>query len=164
MKVKCTRSRCLLEGCVKDSYYARFHLHSYHCCREMNFISRLDANFQTRHKILTKSLEREMKVKGTGSRCLLEECVKDNYYARFYPHSYHCCKEMKFIPRLDVNFLDSTQIVDGRTDEQRDERTESLTPISHLAKSRCDKKERKHTLIDEWNFKTCMPLFTPLDT
>ena len=57
-----------------------------------------------------------MKVKGTGSRCLLEESVKDNYYARFHPHSYHCCKEMKFIPRLDVNFLDSTQIVDGRTD------------------------------------------------
>ena len=56
-----------------------------------------------------------MKVKGTGSRCLLEECVKDNYYARFHPHSYHCCKEMKFIPRLEVNFLDSTQIVDGRT-------------------------------------------------
>ena len=56
-----------------------------------------------------------MKVKGKGSRCLLEECVKDNYYARFHPHSYHCCKEMKFIPRLDVNFLDS-QIVDGRTD------------------------------------------------
>ena len=55
-----------------------------------------------------------MKVKGTGSRCLLEEYVKDNYYARFHPHSYHCCKEMKFIPRLDVNFLDSTQIVDGR--------------------------------------------------
>ena len=55
-----------------------------------------------------------MKVKGIGSRCLLEECVKDNYYARFHPHSYHCCKEMKFIPRLDVNFLDSTQIVDGR--------------------------------------------------
>ena len=59
-----------------------------------------------------------MKVNGTGSRCLLEECVKDNYYARFHPHSYHCCKDMKFIPKLDVNFLDSTQIVDGRTDEQ----------------------------------------------
>ena len=59
-----------------------------------------------------------MKVKGTGSRCLLEECVKDNYYARFHPHSYHCCKEMKFIPRLDINFLDSTQIVDGRTDRK----------------------------------------------
>ena len=59
-----------------------------------------------------------MKVKGTGSRCLLEECVKDNYYARFHPHSYHCCKEMKFIPRLNVNFLDSTQIVDGLTNGQ----------------------------------------------
>ena len=22
-----------------------------------------------------------------GSRCLLKECVKDNYYARFHPHS-----------------------------------------------------------------------------
>ena len=60
-----------------------------------------------------------MKVKGTGSRCLLEECVKDNYYARFHPHSYHCCKEMKFIPRLDINFLDSTQIVDGRTNGRK---------------------------------------------
>ena len=59
-----------------------------------------------------------MKVKGTGSRCLLEEYVKDNYYARFHPHSYHCCKDMKFIPKLNVNFLDSTQIVDGRTDKQ----------------------------------------------
>ena len=56
-----------------------------------------------------------MKVKGTGSRCLLEECVKDNYYARFQPHSYHCCKEMKFIPRLDANC--------GRTDGRTNERT-----------------------------------------
>ena len=68
--------------------------------------------FQTRRKILTKSLEREMKVKGTGSRCLPEKCVKNNYYARFHPHSYHCCKEMKFIPRLNLNFLDSTQNID----------------------------------------------------
>ena len=52
-----------------------------------------------------------MKVKGTGSRCLLEECVKANYYARFHPHSYHCCKEMKFIPRLDANCGQT----DGRT-------------------------------------------------
>ena len=90
MKVKCTRSRRLLEGCVKDNYYARFYLHSYHCCREMNFISRLDVNFPDRRKILTKSLEREMKVKGTGSRCLLEVCVTGNYYARFHTPSYHC--------------------------------------------------------------------------
>ena len=27
------------------------------------------------------------KVKGTRSRYLLKECVKDNYYARFHPHS-----------------------------------------------------------------------------
>ena len=72
-------------------------------------------------RVIAMHILREMKVKGTGSRCLLEECVKDNYYARFHPHSYHCYKEMKFIPRLDINFLDSTQIVDRRTDE----RTES---------------------------------------
>ena len=35
----------------------------------------------------TKSEEPEIKVKGTRSRCLLKECVKDNYYARFHPHS-----------------------------------------------------------------------------
>ena len=34
-----------LEVCVKDNYYARFHTHSYHCCREMHFISRLDLKF-----------------------------------------------------------------------------------------------------------------------
>ena len=68
-----------------------------------------------------------MKVKGTGSRCLLEECVKDNYYARFHPHSYHCCKDMKFIPKLDVNFLDSTQIVDRRTDGRTNGRTDERT-------------------------------------
>ena len=56
-----------------------------------------------------------MKVKDTGSRCLLEKCVKDNYYAMFHPHSYHCCKEMKFIPRLDANC--------GRTDGRTNERT-----------------------------------------
>ena len=68
-----------------------------------------------------------MKVKCTWSRCLLEECVKDNYYARFHPHSYHCCKDMKFIPKLDVNFLDSTQIVDGRTDGRTNGRTDERT-------------------------------------
>ena len=30
---------------------------------------------------------------------------------------------MKFIPKLDVNFLDSTQIVDGRTNGRTDKRT-----------------------------------------
>ena len=68
--------------------------------------------FSRQRKILTKSVEREMKVKGTGSRCLLQECVKDKYYAWFHLHSYHCCREMNFISRLDVNFLDSTQNID----------------------------------------------------
>ena len=53
-----------------------------------------------------------MKVKGTGSRCLLQECVKDKYYARFHLHSYHCCREMNFISILNVNFLDLTQNID----------------------------------------------------
>ena len=45
-----------------------------------------------------------MKVKGTGSRFLHEEFVKDNYYARFYTHSYYCFSEMHFSSRLEVNF------------------------------------------------------------
>ena len=64
---------------------------------------------------MTKSVEREMKVKCTRLRCLLEGCVKDNYYARFHLHSYHCCREMNFISRLDVNFPDSTQNIDKVT-------------------------------------------------
>ena len=33
---------------------------------------------------LTKSIDREIKVRGTGSRCVLDRYVKDNYYARFH--------------------------------------------------------------------------------
>ena len=35
---------------------------------------------------------------------MLEECVKGNYNVRFHTHSYHCCREMHFISRLDVKF------------------------------------------------------------
>ena len=52
--------------------------------------SRLDVNFLDSTQNFDKSVEREIKVKGTGSRCLLEVCVKGNYYARFYTPSYHC--------------------------------------------------------------------------
>ena len=86
-----------------------------------------------------------MKVKGTGSRCLLEECVKDNYYARFHPHSYHCCKEMKFIPRLDVNFLNSTQIVDGRTNGRTNER--KVEPLYRTLLNAGAIKSMAHTTI-----------------
>ena len=47
-----------------------------------------------------------MEVKGTGSWSVVEECVKENNYAKFHTPSYHCCREMHFIPRLNVNFLD----------------------------------------------------------
>ena len=77
--------------------------------------SQTQRKFSRRRKILTKSVEREMKVKCTRSRCLLEGCVKDNYYARFHLDSYHCCREMNFISRLDVNFPDSTQNIDKVT-------------------------------------------------
>ena len=48
-------------------------------------------------------------IKGTRSWCMVEECVKDNYYARVHTHSYHCCREMHIISRLYLNFLDNTK-------------------------------------------------------
>ena len=38
---------------------------------------------------LTKSVEHEIYVKGTRSRCILEGHAKDNIYARFHTSSYH---------------------------------------------------------------------------
>ena len=65
----------MLNGGVKKNNYARFHTPSYHCCKKMHFISRLDVNFLDLMQNFDKSVEREMKVKGTGSRCVLEELV-----------------------------------------------------------------------------------------
>ena len=48
-------------------------------------------------------MKREMKVNGTGPWSVHEEYVKDNYYARFHTHIYHCCSEMHFSSRLEVN-------------------------------------------------------------
>ena len=53
----------MLEVCVKGNYYAKFHTHSYHCYREIQFISKTQV---TRRKTLT-SVELEMQVKGTGA-------------------------------------------------------------------------------------------------
>ena len=47
-------SWCVLDECVKDNHYERFHTHSHCCCREMHFISRLDIKFGQ------QSVEREM--------------------------------------------------------------------------------------------------------
>ena len=41
------------------------------------------------HLHRAKSMDREIYVKDTGSRCVLEGFVKDNYYTRFHSHSYH---------------------------------------------------------------------------
>ena len=41
-----------------------------------------------RHK-MSKSVDREIWVKVSGSRCVLEGYVKDNYYARFETRSYY---------------------------------------------------------------------------
>ena len=40
----------------------------------------------------------------TRSWCVLEDCFKGNYYARFQTHTYRCYREMHIISRLDVDF------------------------------------------------------------
>ena len=55
-------------------------------------------------KIQTKSMEHEMKVKGTTSWCVLVEYVKDNYYARFLNPIYHRYRERHFNILLDMKF------------------------------------------------------------
>ena len=37
---------------------------------------------------------------------MVVDFVKNNNYARFHTLSYHCCREIHFISRLNVNFLD----------------------------------------------------------
>ena len=55
MQVKGTRSWCMLGECFKGNYYARFHTQSYHCYREMHFISRLDVKSQWRVKCRSRA-------------------------------------------------------------------------------------------------------------
>ena len=80
-----------------DNYFARFYTHSYNMCREIHFSILLDINF--------KLMGFEMKVKGTRFWCALEENVRDNYYARFFTHSYQRCRETLFLSiLLEVKF------------------------------------------------------------
>ena len=80
MQVKGTGSWCALVEYVKDNYYARFYDPSYHATEKDTLVFYSSRN-------LTKSMKCEMKVKGTGSRCVLVEYVKDNYYARLHDPS-----------------------------------------------------------------------------
>ena len=54
-----------------------------------------------------------MKVKDIGSWCILEEYVKDNSFARFHTHSYHCCSEMHLSSRLDMKSMEREMSVKG---------------------------------------------------
>ena len=73
---------------------------SYHKYRTTHFCISL-------RKILTKSMERDMQVKGIGSRCVLAELVKDNYYAMYDNPSYYKYRETHFSILLDVKFWQS---------------------------------------------------------
>ena len=108
MKVKGTGSRCLLEECVKDNDYARFHLHTFHCCREMNFTSRLDVNFLDS----TQNIDKVGGVwnEGQGYQVKVPACRVCQ--GQLLCKVSYCCREMNFISRLDVNFLDSSQNID----------------------------------------------------
>ena len=70
----------------------------------LSLLQRNALYFQTRRKILTKSTEREILVKGTRSWCVVVKCIKDNNYARYHTPRYHCCREMNFISRLEIKF------------------------------------------------------------
>ena len=78
----------------------------------MNFISRLDVNFLDFMQNIDRVSGALNEGQGHRVKVPVQECVKHKYYARFNLHSYHCCREMNFISRLDVNFLDSTQNID----------------------------------------------------
>ena len=93
---------------VKDNYYARFLDPMYHRYRERHLSILLDVKF-------LQSMEREILVKGTGSRCVLEEYVKDNYYARLNDPSLHGYRERYFSILLDVKFGQSQWSVKCRT-------------------------------------------------
>ena len=45
------------------------------------------------HRFMVHAWVFVMQVKDTGLWCMLEESVKDNYFARFHTHSYHCCMQ-----------------------------------------------------------------------
>ena len=62
-------------------------------CRVQKLKGKLVSSTRTPRRSIShlhraKSIDREIYFKGTGSRCLLEGHVKDNYYARFQTRSY----------------------------------------------------------------------------
>ena len=86
----------MLKVYTKNIHCARFDTYKYHNYRETNCNARVDI------KIMIKSLEREMYVKGTGSQCVLKGYAKNIHCARFDTHRYRSYSEMHFNARVEV--------------------------------------------------------------
>ena len=80
--------------------YARFHTNRHRCCRDMHFNSRLDIKFG--------QIQWSMKYRSSApchSKWFLS--VSRAIAIAIYTPTYHCCREMHFISRLDIKFWQS---------------------------------------------------------
>ena len=62
----------MLEECVKDNYYARFHTQSYHCYRDLYLI--LDSTH-----VLPKSVERKIRSRAPGSKSVSRVIIMHDF-------------------------------------------------------------------------------------
>ena len=147
-KAECVGRFQHLHKCQQDNHYARFHLHIYHCCREMNFISRLDVNFLDS----TQSIDKvggawKWRSRAPGQSACFKKCVEGNYSARFHLHSYHC---FIFTATTAAEkwtlFLDSTQNIDkvsGAWNEGQGHRSRCL--LEECLKDNCYARFHPHS-------------------
>ena len=113
--------------------YARFHIPSYHYCREMSFISRLDTNFlDSSAKFWQSRWSVNLKSRAPGIGACLKSVSKTITMQNFI---------LPAITAAEKSTL--TWIVDRWTNGRTNEWTKSWTPISHPAISRCYKKTFK---------------------
>ena len=79
-------------------------LKGYHCFGEIHFTAILDLIIA---RLNIKSSQSHSSTKSRSRvpvyKCVHEEYVEDNYYARFDTHSYHHFGEIHFNAKLDVN-------------------------------------------------------------
>ena len=99
----------MLTECVKDNYYVRFNSQSYHCSREMQFISRLyikfldDLNFDSHWSVKYRS-------RPPGYVCLKSVSRTITIYEALYSQL-SLLQKNALVSRLDVKFLESTSIL-----------------------------------------------------
>ena len=84
---------------VKDSYFARFHIH---CYRETHFNSRLNVNFD---KCRSRASGHGACLKSVSSVIIMQDFLQLS----------HCYREMHCISTLDINFLQSQWRVKRRS-------------------------------------------------